>query len=115
MNYTTEYRKTLEETEVLFSDQAAMDNNKGTKRREEITVATHTPNGVVIKLDYYEAVSYYDSMGNFYADAAPKEFIRSFTPKPYGEFKKDAEEYHNSTMRIIRDRAEFLRECVAGL
>ena len=115
MNYTTEYRKTLEEIEVLFSDQAAMNNNKGTKRREEVTVATHTPKGVVIRLDYYEAVSYYDSMGNFYDKAEPNKFIRTFYPKPRKEFEKSVEDYHNTTMRIIRDRGEFLRECVAGL
>lgn len=115
MNYTTEYRKTLEETEVLFSDQAGMDNNKGTKRREEITIATHNTKGVVIKLDYYEGVNFYTSKGEFFCEASPKEFIRSFTPKPYAEFKKDAEDYHASTIRNIRQRGDFIRELVSGL
>lgn len=114
MSYTTTYNNRVIDKREAF-DNEAIPVSPAFYANLELVTAHHHVSGEVFKLDYSTAKGFIDKNDNSLYGFDEVTYVRSYTIKPRAEQEQFVEDYHNSTMRVIRERSDFIKELVSAL
>lgn len=114
MSYTTTYINRVITKRAAF-DNEAIPVSPAFYAELELVTAHHHDSGTVFKLDYSTAKGFIDKNDNALYGYDDVTYVRSYHTKPREEQEQFVEDYHASTMRVIRERSDFIKELVSAL